>query len=146
MRRHPPRARASGTTSSSAGRPAGGNAALAACAGRRRAARFRSGRNPSRAWLSAMPFGWLLYLYGSSGLGREGEIAFERDALVCLLDALDAIGRVARIAVENRHPAENLVLTARGRLKHARRKLDELPDVEFVRQGLILPLTEGRGM
>jgi hypothetical protein len=48
-------------------------------------------------------------------------------------NALDAIARILRIAINRRHEPENLIFAGRGLSKDRPREIDGLSDYKFVR-------------
>src|SRR5579885_478748 len=63
---------------------------------------------------------------------HQREITFRNNPLVLFGGALDAIRRIARLALGNRNEVADFIGTRRTRPKHPRLKLDELTDIEFV--------------
>lgn len=72
--------------------------------------------------------------------GGQLQVALERDALVLFGDALDAIDRIVGIPIVGRHQPAHLVLATDHGLEQSRRKVDNLPDGEFMRQAISFPL------
>ena len=77
---------------------------------------------------------------GRSESRRQRQIAFEHDALVLFVDALDLIARIARVAIGLRQQPADLELPGGCCAKNSWNKIDRLPDREFVRHKMSFPI------